>query len=44
MLQHLFNNWFQNLDISRLCAAATMLCLVLLVVILVLQRFLGRSD
>ena len=44
LLQHLFNNWFQNLDISRLCAAATMLCLVLLVVILVLQRFLSRSD
>jgi len=44
LLQHLFNNWFQNLDISRLCAAATMLCLVLLAVILLLQRFLSKAD
>ena len=40
LLQHLFNNWFQNLDISRLCAAAVMLSAVLLVVILLLQKFL----
>ena len=40
LLQHLFNNWFQNLDVSRLCAAAVMLCIVLLVIILLLQRFL----
>ena len=44
LLQHLFNNWFQNLDISRLCAAATMLCLALLIVILFLQRFLRETD
>ena len=44
LLQHLFNNWFQNLDISRLCAAAVMLSAVLLVVILLLRRFLRESD
>jgi len=44
LLQHLFNNWFQNLDISRLCAAATMLCVVLLVVILLMQRFFRESE
>ena len=44
LLQHLFNNWFQNLDISRLCAAATMLCLALLVIILMLQRFFREAD
>jgi len=44
MLQHLFNNWYANLDINRLCAAATMLCLVLLAIILILQRFLGEAD
>ena len=44
MLQHLFNNWFQNLDITRLCAAAVMLCAVLLVIILGLQRlFMSRE-
>jgi multiple sugar transport system permease protein len=44
LLQHLFNNWFQNLDIGRLCAAAVMLTVVLLVIILIVQRFLRESD
>ena len=44
LLQHLFNNWFRNLDISRLCAAAVMLCIVLLVVILILQRFFKENE
>ena len=44
LLQHLFNNWFQNLDISRLCAAATMLCAVLFVIIMLLQRFFREAD
>ena len=44
LLQHLFNNWFQNLDISRLCAAAVMLSAVLLVIILMLQRFLREAE
>ncbi|MDR0490541.1 MAG: sugar ABC transporter permease [Oscillospiraceae bacterium] len=44
LLQHLFNNWFQNLDISRLCAAATMLSLALLVIILIVQRFFREAD
>jgi len=44
MLQHLFNNWFQNLDITRLCAAAVMLCAVLLVIILGLQQLLMSEE
>lgn len=44
MLQHLFNNWFANLDITRLCAAAVLLCGALLVIILLLQRFFMRED
>jgi len=44
LLQHLFNNWFQSLDISRLCAAAVMLSIVLLAVILLVQRFFRESD
>ena len=44
MLQHLFNNWFLNLDISRLCAAAVMLCGVLLLIILLLQRLFVSGD
>ena len=44
LLQHLFNNWFQSLDISRLCAAAVMLCIALLVIILLLQHFFKEAD
>lgn len=44
LLQHLFNNWFSNMDISRLCAAAVLLCGALLGIILLLQRFLHGED
>jgi multiple sugar transport system permease protein len=44
LLQHLFNNWFQSLDISRLCAAAVMLCIVLLIIILLMQRFFREAE
>ena len=44
LLQHLFNNWFQNLDISRLSAAATMLAAVLLVIVLLLRKFLDSES
>lgn len=44
MLQHLFNNWFLNLDISRLSAAATMLAAVLLAIILLMRRFLDGAE
>ena len=44
MLQHLFNNWFLNLDISRLSAAATMLAAVLLGVILLMRKFLDGDT
>lgn len=44
LLQHLFNNWFSNMDISRLCAAAVILCLALLGVILVIQKFLRAKE
>jgi len=38
-LQHLFNNWFTDMDISRLCAAAVLLCIVLAALILLIQHF-----
>ena len=44
LLQHLFNNWFQNLDISRLSAAATMLAVVLLVIVLFMRKFLDYES
>ena len=44
MLQHLFNNWFQNLDISRLSAAAVMLAIALLILITLLQKLLYKKG
>jgi len=44
LLQHLFNNWFVRLDISRLSAAATLMTAVLLVIILIMRRFLDEKD
>lgn len=38
MLQHLFNNWFVNLDIQKMTAAAVMLVLLTGGVLLVFQR------
>lgn len=43
-LQHLFNNWFTSLDISRLCAAAVLLTLVLLGIILLIQGALNPKE
>ena len=44
LLQHLFNNWFYNLDLGRLTAGAVLMAMVMLIVILVLQRFLERGQ
>ncbi|MCL2188206.1 MAG: sugar ABC transporter permease [Defluviitaleaceae bacterium] len=44
LLQHLFNNWFVQMDVSRLSAAATMLAVVLLVIILLIRGFLDEKD
>lgn len=44
LLQHLFNNWYTQLDISRLCAAAVLLAIVLLLVILLLKRVWGNDN
>ena len=44
LLQHLFSNWFQNLDLGRLTAGAVMMALVMLVVIMLLQYVWGRGD
>jgi len=38
MLQHLFNNWFVNLDLDKMAAAAVVCTLFFLVFILLLQR------
>ena len=44
MLQHLFNNWFANMDISRLSAAAVILCLGLVVIIIPVLKLFKSVD
>ena len=39
LLQHLFNNWFVNLDLDKMAAAAVCIGGVLLAVILLLGKF-----
>jgi multiple sugar transport system permease protein len=38
MLQHLFNNWFISLDIQKMCAAAVVVAITLLIFIMMMQR------
>lgn len=44
MLQHLFNNWFTNLDVDKLCAAATMMAIAMMLGVLILQKLLVRKG
>ena len=44
LLQHLFNNWFVNLDFDKMAAAAVCVGLFLFVVILLLQRIWDREE
>lgn len=45
-LQHLFNNWFRNLDMDKLAAAAVVVAVAILLLILLLRRGLeeGREE
>ena len=44
MLQHLFNNWYGNLDVDKMCAGAVMMALFVFVLIMLLQKILNRGD
>lgn len=44
LLQHLFNNWFRDLSFDRMAAGAVMVCAVILLLILPLQRGLDKED
>lgn len=43
MLQHLFNNWYTNLDVQKLSAAAVLVALVILGLVSILQRLWGEE-
>lgn len=44
LLQHLFNNWFVTLDIDKLCAAASLMAVTVFLLILILQKTVGRNN
>ena len=44
LMQHLFNNWFVNLDVDKMCAGAVLLAAVVLALILGLQWLWGRRE
>ncbi|MCP1101452.1 multiple sugar transport system permease protein [Aequitasia blattaphilus] len=44
MLQHLFNNWFRDLDIEKMSAGATLLSIILLVPIVALYKCWNTKE
>ena len=44
MVQHIFNNWFRNLEIDKLAAGAVINSLILIVLVLLLRRFWERRG
>lgn len=44
LLQHVFNNWFQDLSVDKMSAGSVLLALVILVFVLLLQRSWDRED
>lgn len=44
LLQHLFNNWFVNLELDKMAAAAVCVGTVLFLIILLLQRLWRQED
>lgn len=44
MLQHLFNNWFRDLSLDKMSAAAVVTAVLILILILGLQRSWDRED
>ena len=44
MLQHLFNNWYSNLDVDKMCAGAVMMALFVFLLILMLEKMMNRGN
>ena len=44
LLQHLFNNWFRELSLDKMSAAAVVIAMLILVLIIGLQRSWDRED
>lgn len=44
LLQHLFNNWYQNLDFDKMAAGAVVMALVIFAAIVVLHRMWDHES
>ncbi len=44
LLQHLFNNWFANLEMDKMAAAAVVIACILFLLILVMQFFWDNEE
>lgn len=44
LIQHLFNNWFRNIEIEKIATASVIDSIVLIFFILILQRVWGRGN
>ncbi len=44
MLQHVLSNWFANLDMQKISAAATLLMAAILLIVLLVQRISGAKE
>lgn len=44
MLQHLFNNWFANLDIQKMCAAAVLVSVCITVLLIAVQHWNNKKE
>lgn len=44
MLQHIFNNWFVNLDVQKMCATAILISIVLFAGLIIMQIISNKGD
>lgn len=44
LLQHVFNNWFSELSVDKMAAGSVLLCIVLVVFVLLLQKSWDKED
>lgn len=44
LLQHIFNNWFREMNFDRMSAGAVMMCVVILILILPLHRGMDQEG
>nr|WP_320411223.1 sugar ABC transporter permease [Candidatus Galacturonibacter soehngenii] len=44
MIQHLFNNWFVNLEISKMCAAAVLFVIIIMGFVGMIHKITSKGD